>query len=69
MTHVDDKTSEKETRLETHLQTRLVDAFVNLGCRVETTRSSFTAVARTYHAKQLAKLSQSWTGWRSGRRD
>ena len=55
MTDVDDKTSETETRLETHLQTRLGSRVRQLRVLCRNDGVVIRGSARTYHAKQLAQ--------------
>lgn len=55
MTYVDDKTSETETRLESHLQTRLGSRVRQLRVMCRNDGVVLRGSAGTYHAKQLAQ--------------
>jgi hypothetical protein len=55
MADIDDKTSEKETQLETHLLTQLGSRVRQLRVRCRNDGVVLRGSARTYHAKQLAQ--------------
>jgi hypothetical protein len=54
---IDDGTSEKETRLEMHLQARLGSRARNLRVVCRDNGVTLQGIVRTYYAKQLAQHS------------
>lgn len=57
MTHIDETTSEEETRIATHLQARLGSRVRDLRVMRENNGVVLHGRVNTYHAKQLAQHS------------